>query len=88
MERQHQYERARKRVRQLKGFYGHLTAYVLVNTLLIVLSLVSGEPWSIWPLLGWGIGIVAHAATVFGFGRLLGDEWEQRQIRKYMDRGD
>ncbi len=85
MHTQHQYERARTRVRQLKGFYAHLTAYVLVNALLVVMSLVSGEPWSIWPLLGWGIGIVAHAINVFGVGRMFGAEWEQRQIRKLMD---
>ncbi len=36
MDRQQQYERARKRVQQLKGFYAHLTAYVLVNALLVV----------------------------------------------------
>ncbi len=88
MDTQQQYERARKRVQQIKGFYAHLIAYVLVNTLLVVLSLASGEPWSFWPLLGWGIGIVAHALTVFGAGRVLGTDWEQRQIRKLMDRGE
>ncbi len=61
---------------------------MLVNTLLVVLSLASGEPWSFWPLLGWGIGMVAHALTVFGPGRVLGADWEQRQIRKLMDRGE
>ena len=88
MDRQQQYERARKRVQQLKGFYAHLTAYVLVNVLLVVLSLASGEPWSFWPLLGWGIGIVAHALTVFGPALLFGDDWEQRQIRTLMERGE
>ncbi len=88
MDRQQQYERARKRVQQLKGFYAHLTAYVLVNALLVVLSIASGEPWSFWPLLGWGIGILAHALTVFGPGLLFGDDWEQRQIRKLMERGE
>jgi hypothetical protein len=88
MDTQQQYERARKRVRQIKGFYAHLTAYVLVNALLVVISFASGEPWSIWPLLGWGIGIVAHALNVFGVGRIFGDAWEERQIRKLMDQGE
>ncbi len=30
------YERARKRVDDLKGFYGHLTAYILVNSMLLL----------------------------------------------------
>jgi hypothetical protein len=30
------YERARKRVDEIKGFYGHLTAYIAVNAVLLL----------------------------------------------------
>jgi len=33
-------------------------------------------------MLGWGIGVVSHAFKVFGIGR----EWEERQIKKYMEK--
>ena len=44
------------------GFKRHLFAYVAVNLLLIGINL-SGNPdklWFIYPLLGWGIGLVLH----------------------------
>ena len=88
MDDQASYDAARKRVRQLKGFYVHLTVYVFVNALLLVINLVTspGALWFYWPLLGWGIGIVAHAASVFGTGRFLGKEWEERKIKELMEK--
>ena len=40
-----------------------------------------------WPLLGWGLGIVAHAASVFAGFTFLGREWEERKIKDLMDKG-
>jgi uncharacterized protein DUF1707/2TM domain-containing protein len=39
---------------------GELAAYVAVNLMLIVIWAVTGAGyfWPIWPLLGWGIGLV------------------------------
>ena len=61
-----------KNVNRRLGFFIHLTAFLLVNALLIGINLAtfSGRYWFQWPLLGWGIGIVAHAATVFWLPRL------------------
>jgi len=82
------YERARKRVRQLKGFYKHLTIYVLVNTLLVIVNLVTSPDriWFYWPLLGWGIGLLAHAASVFMYENPWGKDWEDRKIKELMDK--
>jgi hypothetical protein len=84
------YERAKKRVRQIKGFYIHATVYVLVNALLVIINLgVSrGEFWFFWPLAGWGIGLAAHGIAVFGLGGLWGPEWEQRKIKEIVEKGD
>lgn len=45
-----------------KHFLGHLTAYILVNILLVIINLlVTGKPlWFFYPLIGWGIGIALH----------------------------
>jgi hypothetical protein len=88
MEDQDKYDRAKKRVEEIKGFYVHLAVYVLVNAGLVIISFMTspGEYWFRWPLLGWGIGIVVHAISVFGFGRVLGPEWEERKIREIMDK--
>jgi class 3 adenylate cyclase len=46
----------------------HLTVYLLVNVLLIGVWAASGGGyfWPIWPILGWGIGVAAHAAPLVG----------------------
>jgi hypothetical protein len=48
------------------GFFFHFSAYVLVNAILIALNLLLTPQvlWFIWPLLGWGIGILAHGLAV------------------------
>jgi 2TM domain len=57
--------------RRKRGFYIHLTTYILVNALLvgINLAITPDRLWVKWPLMGWGIGIVAHAAAVFTFAK-------------------
>ena len=88
MDEQVRYERARKRVEDIKGFYTHLTVYVLVNLGLLTLNLLTSPNalWFYWPLLGWGIGVAAHAASVFGPGLMWGPEWEERKIKELMDK--
>ncbi|MCC7367562.1 MAG: DUF1707 domain-containing protein [Chloroflexi bacterium] len=46
-----------------RPFRAHLTSYVLVIGLLVViwaLTSPGGYFWPIWPALGWGIGLAAH----------------------------
>jgi len=88
MDEQERYERAKRRMEEIRGFYGHLVAYLVVNAVLLVLNLMTspGYLWVRWPLFGWGIGIVLHGASVFGAGRLFGPEWERRKIKEIMDR--
>jgi hypothetical protein len=89
MDEQARYERARKRVEEIRGFYTHLLTYVLVNLGLFILNLVTspGEFWFFWPLFGWGIGVLAHGASVFGPRRFWGPEWEERKIKELMKKG-
>ena len=93
MEIEEKRKQAKKRVEEIKGFYIHLMVDIVVN-LFIVLSIVynqyaDGEPLLGWPMLVtplfWGIGLGIHAANVFGFGMVLGKNWEERMIRKYME---
>jgi hypothetical protein len=52
---------------QDSGFRYHFIAYVAVNLLLLAVNLLTtpSHLWFYWPLLGWGIGIVAHGAGVY-----------------------
>jgi len=81
------YEAARKRVEEKKGFFIHLAIYICVNILLVIIwaFLASGGyPWFLWPLGGWGIGILFHFLGVFVFSGKTA--WEKREIEKEMER--
>ncbi|AXY09165.1 2TM domain-containing protein [Bacillus tropicus] len=87
MERDEKYLRAKKRVENLKAFYIHLTVYILVNLMLFFINISSDSSklWFLYPLGGWGIGIVIHGLTTFPFG-IFGKEWEERKIKEYMEK--
>ena len=90
MNEQQAHHRARRKVEARLGFYVHLTAYVLVNGLLIAINLVTSSEtlWFQWPLLGWGIGIAAHALAVFlpRGRRSFKERLIERATRKEMER--
>ena len=46
----------------LRGLLIHLFAYALVNVGLVLMDLhQSGSvTWAKWPMLGWGLGLLAH----------------------------
>jgi hypothetical protein len=84
---QDKYQRARDRVDELKKFYGNLTSYVLVIIMLAVINYLTfwGYKWFLWAAFGWGIGLVFHAARTFRWNPFFSKDWEDRQIRKFME---
>jgi hypothetical protein len=88
------YEMARKRVKKIKSFYTHLLVYILVNAFLIITTInrsaIGDEVFFKWETFStaffWGIGVVAHAFSVFAPSFILGDQWEEKKIREYMDK--
>ncbi|MDP2452983.1 MULTISPECIES: 2TM domain-containing protein [unclassified Kaistella] len=78
------YERASKRVKDLKGFYSSLISYCLVIPFLIFINLRTAPEyhWFWWPMFGWGLGLSLTAIKVFG----ISNNWEEKQIQKILDR--
>ena len=94
------FEKAKRRVEALKGFYQHLTAYVIVNALLLLFAgkitfiLLSkeafGNPeflqWINWNV--WGTPIIWGIALLIHaasvFLKSPFKKWEEQQIRKFM----
>ena len=79
-------ERADRYVRRVEGFYVHAATYVGVNALLVGINLFTSPDvfWAIWPILGWGVKLAAHAVSVFGLpGRA---EWRERTRRSFLRR--
>ena len=56
---------ARRRAGAKMGWYIHATVYVLVNLFLVILASSRGQNWAMYPLLGWGLGLMIHGAVVF-----------------------
>lgn len=82
------YLKAQKRVEDLKGFYGNLTSYIVVNIGLLILNLLTTpkQLWFYYPLLGWGIGVAIHAMSVFNYMPFLNRDWEAKKIQELMDK--
>ena len=56
---------ARRRAGMKLGWYIHACVYVLVNLFLVVAATSRGHTWAMYPLLGWGLGLLIHGAVVF-----------------------
>lgn len=80
-------ERARQRVSEIKGFYGHLVIFIAVLAVLFAVDVTTGAGWWVqWVFLGWGIGVLAHAFAVFGSTPGFIARWEERKVREYLDK--
>jgi hypothetical protein len=90
MENQYQneerYFKAKKKVEEIKGFYGNLLAYIIVNIGLLALNLVTSPNylWFFWPLFGWGIGVIVHGMIVFNWIPFVRKDWEEQKIKQFM----
>lgn len=82
--KQEAYQRAKKRVDEIKGFYGNLLSYCLVIPLLIFINYRTywGFQWFWFPALGWGMGLIFHGFGVLGYGKT----WEERKIKEIMEK--
>jgi transcriptional regulator with XRE-family HTH domain len=75
-------------VRDIKGFYSHLVAYLIATPAMVAANLYMDPSnlWSLWPALGWGLGVASHGLAVFEVFSLFGVDWEKRQIQKRLHR--
>jgi transcriptional regulator with XRE-family HTH domain len=50
-----------------RKFFSHLSVYLIMVVFFLVIDLKDhqGLRWAYWPILGWGIGILAHARKTF-----------------------
>jgi uncharacterized ion transporter superfamily protein YfcC len=76
-------ERAVKRLKKKSDFRVHLMIYLTVNTFLVMVWAVTGAGffWPVFPIAGWGIGVIANAWDAFAR-----DVPTESQIRREMDK--
>ncbi len=90
------YRKARKRVKEIKDFYTHLTVYIIVNLFLIIMHLgifksgitnIEIPGWSMFTTpFFWGIGLFFHWFKVFKNNITFFKNWEERKIQEYLDK--
>lgn len=69
------------RLNEKRGFYIHLTVYVVVNLALVgIWAMTRGPFWPAFVMIFWGIGIVMHGVGVFTKGP------SEDRIQREMDR--
>ena len=70
-----------ERDKAINGFYTHFIVFLAVIAGLAVVNLVTGDSfWIQWVVLGWGVGIAAHAFLIFV--RRPQQEQKLREIRR------
>jgi len=87
------YQEALKRVKKIKGFYTHAIVYVFVNIMIVFLNVKNLDPGETYfqfknfmTAFFWGIGLVAHGFSVFVPNWIIGQNWEERKIKEFMEK--
>lgn len=78
------HELARKRV----DFRRHLVVYFVVNATFWIIWYITGQgyPWPVWPMAGWGIGVIFHYIFEFRSSSFLSEEEEYQKLKKNTDK--
>lgn len=60
-------EREARQILKRRAFYVHAAVYLAVQIALVGIWAMAGGGylWFVFPIIGWGIGLVAHGATAF-----------------------
>lgn len=80
----HLWEIAKRRA----SFKYHLAAYVIFNAFFWIIWTFSGRhgydhdglPWPVWPMMGWGIGLLFHFLGAYIFPKEDAAEREYRKL--------
>ena len=82
------YDKARRKVKEIKGFYINLASYIIVVPILIYVNLTFSPQfhWFWFSAAGWGIGVITHGMGAFGYYPFLGRDWEEKKLKELMDK--
>ena len=77
-------DQAIKHLKKQRDFRGHLVAYLLVNTFLVVIWATTshGFFWPAFVIAPWGIGVVMNAWDVYGRKGISEDAIQQEVARR------
>lgn len=86
-------ERAKKRLEKLKGFYIHLSIYLVINSIVmgsfVIRSMDTNYDFWSFPTfmtpVFWGIGLLIHGLHTFQVLPFARSGWEERRIAEFME---
>jgi hypothetical protein len=79
--------RARKKARDIRGFYFSALLYALIIPIFWIMNLsMGGTIWAHWPMIGWGIGLIIQGLSLFAGRTVFGAEWEEKKVEELMAR--
>ena len=72
-----------RRIRAKRAFWRHVVIYIAVNALLVAIWALTSAAyfWPIWPILGWGIGVVAQAVSVYAGPSEISEAQIERELQ-------
>lgn len=81
-----QYLRARKKAKDIRGFYVNLASYCIVIPILIYVNLTFSPDfyWFFFSATGWGIGLIFHGLGVYNITPFFGRDWGTRKVAELM----
>ncbi len=96
--KRNKFERAKKRVEELKKFYKHVAFYIVINGFFIGRRIYNDIAYGdsfvdaftdirnyrlfFW----WGVIVIIHGLKVYQFSFLFNKDWEKRKIKEEMNR--
>lgn len=81
-------KKARRQAKEKVDFFMHFGVYLAVNAFLIAIWWASGGgfPWFIFPLFGWGIGIVAHFIGAYTDNSIFLERMTEKELQKLKEK--
>ena len=75
-----------RRIKKLRFFYNHLTIFVIVNFIILLIDVSTpGAPWFYQVLLGWGLFVGLHAAHTYELLPWTNRDWERRKVEELIE---
>ncbi|SDG70216.1 2TM domain-containing protein [Psychroflexus sediminis] len=89
------YENAHQRVKQKKKLMTHVVIFIAGAVIFIVLNVLIGYKsdfrplgmdWFVTAILIWLFFLIIHAINVFMVNKLMGKEWEEKQMNRLVEK--
>lgn len=85
---QEQYEKAQKRLKDIKGFYRHLFIFSIVIIILVFINLKYTPEvfWFIWVIIGSGIPVLIHGIKVFKLDTFFNAQCKENKLNEILEK--